>query len=364
MTMDGFGLRDNRLREIYAGSSGPVAFLDESYRAPGNRGRDFNERPFYTIAAVVVDREQAATIRSAFTDIPGSLFWHTTEFNRDPVGQQYIREMLDYLAASDMFTVITVQTEIKIGDDNLMSYARAECLTTLATELTRGHGENAVRLMVMDSRDRVIPGANKTDKDTIHRLRSAGIINENVQIQHSGPGREPLLWAPDVAGWSYRRELAVGDSKWFSQIRDVAVQLHVHGADVSLKRNSPHMPQQNPGALSASSESQRLVVSGSSLTHQGQQSEELAAVRRAAAQQRPSFSNALARAVGAGGQAHVEQLQRQVKASPSSDGQQKAIKDLDKILNALTPAPKNRRADSADNRPDIKPDQATRSRTR
>ncbi|MHC6223119.1 hypothetical protein [Arthrobacter sp. MMS24-S77] len=124
------------------------------------------------------------------------------------------------------------------------------------------------------------------------------------------------------------------------------------------------MPQQNPGALSASSESQRLVVSGSSLTHQGQQSEELAAVRRAAAQQRPSFSNALARAVGAGGQAHVEQLQRQIKASPTSDGQQKAIKDLDKILSALTPAPKNLRADSADNRPDIKPDQATRSRTR
>lgn len=210
MTMDGFGLRDNRLREIYAGSSGPVAFLDESYRAPGNRGGDLNERPFYTIAAVVVDREQAATIRSAFTDIPGSLFWHTTEFNRGPVGQQYIREMLDYLAASDMFTVITVQTEIKIGDDNLMSYARAECLTTLATELTRGQGENAVRLMVMDSRDRVIPGANKTDKDTIHRLRSAGIINENVQIQHSGPGREPLLWAPDVA----RMELPARTCRW------------------------------------------------------------------------------------------------------------------------------------------------------
>lgn len=56
--------------------------------------------------------------------------------------------------------------------------------------------------MVMDSRDRVIPGADKSDQDIIHRLRSAGIINENVQMQHSGPGREPLLWAPDVAGWS------------------------------------------------------------------------------------------------------------------------------------------------------------------
>lgn len=126
------------------------------------------------------------------------------------------------------------------------------------------------------------------------------------------------------------------------------------------------MPQQNPGALSASSESQRLVVSGSSLTHQGQQSEQLAAVRRVATQQRPTFSNALARAVGAGGQAHVEQIQRQVKASPASTGQQKAIKDLDKILNALIPAPKNRRSDNAETiHPSaMKPGQETRGRTR
>lgn len=32
--MDGFGLRDEKLPTIYSTSSGPVAFIDESYRQP------------------------------------------------------------------------------------------------------------------------------------------------------------------------------------------------------------------------------------------------------------------------------------------------------------------------------------------
>lgn len=360
--MDGFGLRDDRLRAVYADTRGPVAFLDESYRAARS---DSSERPFYTIAAVVVDREQAATIRSAFTDIHGSLFWHTTDFYKDQLGRQYIHEMLDYLASSDMFTVITVQSEIKVGDDKQMNFARAECLSVLSSELTRGGGENAVRLMVMDSRERKVPGGDKFDQDVVHRLRIGGLIDRAVRLEHSGPGIEPLLWAPDVAGWSYRRELAVSDNQWFNHIRETTVQLHAQGANVAVKRNNPHVPQHSPGALNVVPEVARQVVSRSSLVHQGSESEELAAIRRLGTSQRPSFANSLVRGVGAGGISGVESLQRQVKASPTSTGQQNAIKNLDAILGALKPPAKNSKSTSVrDTQPITRPDEVTRGRSR
>ena len=365
MTMDGYSLRDDNLRQAYATSSGPVAFIDESYRAPGFIGRGGPERPFYVLSAVVVERDQATYVREALTDIPGSLFWHTKDLIKNPVGQQYMREMLNYLASSDMLSIVTVQTDVRIGDDKQMNYARAECLATLSAELTRGQGENAVRLIVMDSREPKIPHANKLDQDTMHRLRSTGIIDENVQLQHSGPGKEPLLWTPDVAAWSYRRELAIGDAQWFNHIRDTTIQLHAHGADVAVKRNSPHLPQQGPGALSASYENQRRVVSQQSLVHQGAESQQLAAVRQAAARTAPRFSNEVTRAVGASGAPRIEGLRRQVQAAPASAGQQKAIKDLDKILNALAPPPKSPRTEQFGAQPaTIKPDQASRGRSR
>lgn len=363
MTMDGHSLRDEQLRGAYATTSGPVAFIDESYRGPGFIGHSGPERPFYVLSAVVVERDQATYVREALTDIPGSLFWHTKDLIKDPVGQQYMREMLDYLASSEMLSIVTVQTDVRIGDDTQMNHARAECLSTLATELTRGRGENAVRMIVMDSREPYSPQANSRDQDTIHRLRSTGIIDENVQLHHSGPGKEPLLWTPDLAAWSYRRELAVGDTLWFDRIRETTIQLHAHGMEAAVKRNNPHLPQQSPGALTTSYESQRRVVSLQSLVHQGRESQQLAAVRKVTAAA-PKFSNEVTRAVGAGGISRVEALQRQVKASPTSAGQQNAIKNLDKILSALTPAPKNRSTGPATTEATIAPDQATRGRSR
>ena len=364
ISMDGYSLRDDRLREVYATTSGPVAFIDESYRAPGFAGRGRPERPFYVLSAVVVERDQAAVVREALTDIPGSLFWHTKDLIKNPVGQQYMREMLDYLSESDMLSIVTVQTDVRVGDDKQMNYARSECLATLTAELTRGAGENAVRLIVMDSRDGHSPGLNKIDQDTVHRLRSAGIIDENVQLQHSGPGKEPLLWTPDVAAWSYRRELAIGDSQWFNRIRETTIQLHAHGINVAVKRNGPLLPQQSPGAPVASYENQRRVVSQQSLVHQGSESQQLAAIRQAAARSAPKFANEVTRAVGASGIPRVEAIQRQVKASPADAAQQKAIKDLDRILKALSPVPKNRRSVSGPQQPPAKSDQASRGRTR
>lgn len=129
--MDGFGLRDEKLRTIYSTTSGPVAYIDESYRQPG-RG----ERPFYTMSAAIIGRAEAALVRDVLTDISGSMYWHTTEAYRSQAGQQSIREMMDYLSRAVGLNIITVQADIRRGDDNQMSYARNECLSALAKEVT------------------------------------------------------------------------------------------------------------------------------------------------------------------------------------------------------------------------------------
>lgn len=51
--MHGFSLTDSLLAELYRTTTGPVAFIDESYREPLQYG---NERPFYSMSAVIIGR--------------------------------------------------------------------------------------------------------------------------------------------------------------------------------------------------------------------------------------------------------------------------------------------------------------------
>jgi hypothetical protein len=80
--MHGFGLTDRPLAEPYRTTTGPVAFIDESYREPLHT----DERPFYSMSAVIVGRDQGALVRDVLMDIPGSRCWHTTEAYRTPAG--------------------------------------------------------------------------------------------------------------------------------------------------------------------------------------------------------------------------------------------------------------------------------------
>lgn len=88
--MHGFGLTDRALAELYRTTTGPVAFIDESYREPLHS----DERPFYSMSAVIVGRDQGALVRDVLMDIPGSTYWHTTEAYRSPAGKRVIKEMI------------------------------------------------------------------------------------------------------------------------------------------------------------------------------------------------------------------------------------------------------------------------------
>jgi hypothetical protein len=284
--MHGFGLTDKPLTELYRTTTGPVAFIDESYREPLHS----DERPFYSMSAVIVGRDQGALVRDVLMDIPGSRYWHTTEAYRTPAGKRVIKEMIDYIAGAAEFNIVTVQTQIR-RDDPGMKIARHECLGALTKELTRGAGENAVRLLVAESRNaKVHPGGDADDARVIRQLRSAGSIDRAVHVHHTSPGKEPLLWAADLSVWAFRRNLAVGDKQWFEPLQGISTVLHVDGADVSVKRSNPHLPQPSPGVQqTVSHESGRdrgrgpAVASPSSLVFDGSESEALGRIRRLAA---------------------------------------------------------------------------------
>lgn len=298
--MHGFGLRDSHLAELYRTTTGPVAFIDESYREPLHT----DERPFYSMSAVIVGRDQGALVRDVLMDIPGSTYWHTTEAYRTPAGKRVIREMIDYIAGAAEYNIVTVQTQIR-RDDPAMKTARHECLGALTKELTRGSGANAVRLLVVESRNaRSHPGGDADDARVIKQLRSAGTVDRHVHVHHTSPAKEPLLWAADLSVWAFRRNLAVGDKQWFEPLQDISTVLHVDGADVSVKRSNPHLPQQSPGVQRAvSHESGRgrgrepAVASSPSVVFDGSESEALARIRRIAGAAGKSVDQEVALAV-------------------------------------------------------------------
>lgn len=227
--MDGFGLRDDALRTEYAKTSGPVAFVDESFRRA-----DGGERPFYLMSAAVIEQDAAARVREVLLDIAGSTYWHTTESFRSPWGREQIREMVDYLGSGDLWSLLVVQSRIRENDASL-EIARRESLARLSHELTRGTGAHATRLIVMEKRR---PGVEKSiDDRSISLLLANSIVPHDTTFYPASPAGEPLLWAPDVTAWALRRQLALGDAAWFTPLREAVTVLDVQtGRALNMKQ--------------------------------------------------------------------------------------------------------------------------------
>ncbi|MCZ2403557.1 hypothetical protein IV498_10280 [Paenarthrobacter sp. Z7-10] len=299
--MHGFGLTDPVLSTLYTRTKGPVAFIDESYREPLRN----NERPFYMMSAVIVGRNQGSLIRDVLMDIPGSRYWHTTEAYRTEPGKRVIAEMIDYLAEAVDYNIITVQSEVRREDPG-MHQARDECLGALAKEVTRGSGSNAVRLMVLESRNiNYYPHGDRDDNRVLTRLSESNAIDPSTRFHHTSPGKEPLLWAADLSVWAFRRQVAVGDNDWFAPLEDISTVLHVDGPDVSVKRSNPHLPQPSPGVqpvIGHVSDRNRggepVVASRPSLVFAGAESEQLARIRAIAARAGRTVEQEIVHAVG------------------------------------------------------------------
>ncbi|WP_284762071.1 hypothetical protein [Arthrobacter sp. efr-133-R2A-63] len=301
-----------RLQTLYARTPGPVVFVDESVRAPGN---SYGERPFYTMSGVTVPKDSLDIVRKELERIVGANYWHTTEAYNGKLGpveelRPRILELNEYLARVVDFTVVTVQTEISTGD-NALQKAREECITTLARAATSSRRDDPPRLMVFEQlKEDAYPGGNARDHEVFARLRNAGLLHRSVVIESISPWDEKLLWAADLSSWSFYHQLARSEGTWFKPLAPVTTVLHAR-TGLAVKGSNPHLPQQGPGVqptVSAQRGGGPAVASESRLVHQGKENQVLHAVRTEADSQRPALDHSVSLGVGTNSPKSIEAI--------------------------------------------------------
>lgn len=212
-----------KLRQKYTRAKGPVAFLDESYQAP--RDSHQGQKTFYVFTAVVVNTSAMEELRNGLTQIAsrqtkdGRIYWHTTEAMRDGRITD-IRHMLEFLSDGDEPCVVAHSVEVEV-DDRDAEHARRQCYHGLATALASPSAEwDAVRLLVLEERHEL--NLMHTDDINHRALIKENRIPRHVELAQTTPGCEPLLWLPDLVGYSYRRTITHSDesSELFNIVKD------------------------------------------------------------------------------------------------------------------------------------------------
>lgn len=216
---DGAGLSDAQLRTLYARTAGPVAYVDESYRAPTQA---LGGNSFYLLAAVLVERDRIARTRSKLRDIAEVVKWHTSDEALTAEGRTKILKMTRYLSSSTM-SVVAAQAKITPADKDA-EHARRACFDTLLGDLCSRNQLDASGLVVLERRRD--HGQRSTDSRTISALRRSGAIHRTLVVHPGSPSGESLLWAPDIVAWATRR-LVANDDKTYVQPLAVAKTIRI-----------------------------------------------------------------------------------------------------------------------------------------
>lgn len=209
---DGAGFSDESLRQLYGQSSGMVAFVDESYRAPKQA---LGGNSFYILTAVLIPRDRIVTTRSKLLEIAAVEKWHTSEEARDADGREKILKMSRYLARVSG-SVIAVMSKISPADKDAED-ARRSCFGALLEGMCQGNLVTETGLVVIERRRDA--AQQKEDGQTINALRRNRRIHETLFVHQGSPATEALLWAPDVISWAARQEIALDSPKYLEPLR-------------------------------------------------------------------------------------------------------------------------------------------------
>lgn len=207
------------LKDAYARTRGPVAYLDESYQAPDpvvSPGKTF-----YIFTAVVVHPEDMDELRKGLETIAGGTWWHTNKALLATEGRQKTRHMLEFLADGSEACVIAHQVPVEASDHDA-EQARRACYRGMAVELAHGsEGKwDPVELLVLEERNQK-NFRNKDRKNHSELVTEAKVPRQTRQLQIS-PSFERLLWLPDVVSMAYRRTITHTDktSTMFDIVKD------------------------------------------------------------------------------------------------------------------------------------------------
>jgi hypothetical protein len=180
------------LEALYRGSTGMVAFIDESFNLEQGRS-------YYILATATVETNDLKETRHALEQFYGGQSLHASPMFANGEFHSLL-QAVNLVAAQHDGLDIVVQRQIDPRDKDRL-IAQALCL---ASALEKLQDEFGCRLFVLDSSNSRV--ANTGDLDLASRLRQSGRIRRETQVIHTYPRLEPLLGMPDIAAAAYRPE--------------------------------------------------------------------------------------------------------------------------------------------------------------
>jgi hypothetical protein len=197
--VDQNSVRRDLLARAYANNQGScVAFIDESYHAPGFAFRAAGG-PFYIMAAYVVPVDDLEAMRGDVEAVVGGTYWHSTESHMTDEGQEAIRGFTGYIGEGREPVIVTLRRPIEESDTD-GEIARAACLRALLEVLAGGLHCDPISLAIFE--ERKFATQKNADEMTIKGARSDGIIPRHMHVMPASPSFERLLWLPDVASFA------------------------------------------------------------------------------------------------------------------------------------------------------------------
>lgn len=183
------------LREAYrSDASQAVAFVDESYLAPGSQ---VGGRPFYLMVAYVVPVEDLEGMRRDLPSVVQSTYWHSTEAHRSEEGLVRLREFADYIGEGGESIVVAVEVDAEAMTEDA---ARESCFIRLLQALGSGEVCEPVTLVVFEERKYM--NQRGFDQAVVKRARASGAIPRTVRVLPMSPSVEKLLWLPDLVAYA------------------------------------------------------------------------------------------------------------------------------------------------------------------
>lgn len=203
-------VRKAQLASAYKNNGGAcVAFVDESYAAPG-----FAETggggTFYLMTAYVVPVADLNTIREDLPEVVGATYWHSTEANRTEEGRARLSAFADYIGQGSETIIVCIRKPVTAGDSN-GEQARAATFAELLRVLGNGLYCEPVKLVMFEERK----GATQRNIDarTIRHARTDSNVR-GMHILPMSPTYERLLWLPDVASFALYQRYAKGRGEY------------------------------------------------------------------------------------------------------------------------------------------------------
>lgn len=190
-----WSLDDAQARRFYHARPGLVAFVDESYNA-------LSEGSAYIMTGVIADTSQFNDYRRVLVESLQSNTFHAVAARaNNPMGIDDV-DVVNTLVQqrSDVLASVMVGTQ-NLKDDDVKSRVRQQVLGALARQLYESWGVNTIVADHLRDGDR-----QREDEVTMRRVRAAGV---SVELLHSHPAREKMLWTADATAWAVQRDLLV-----------------------------------------------------------------------------------------------------------------------------------------------------------